>query len=207
MSRNRARDRAARAHMQATGARRARASRAVDTTTSNEPTLGSTAFLLDASIPIGRDHGLDDAASMEELFGALVARSAAFVERDGHPYSAYFEVHVVPPVGSRPGDAPDGWRNAAALVLVVARRPWHLDDEADDVVTDAYRAARETLHRYWPGLPEEHDHAALPMHLLAALRGRLTEEGAQALLQEMKDSALFRTRTLGADPEVDPANW
>ncbi|MFE6788112.1 hypothetical protein ACFVFF_38310 [Streptomyces sp. NPDC057680] len=131
----------------------------------------------------------------------------AFVERDGHPYPAYFEVYVVPPVGSRPGDSPAGWRNAAAPVYVVARRPWHLDEEAEDVVTDAYRAARETLHLHWPGLPEEYDHAALPLHLLAALRGRLTEEGAQELLQEIKESATFRTRTLGADPEVDPANW
>ncbi|MFF0754343.1 hypothetical protein [Streptomyces sp. NPDC004267] len=207
MSKNRARDRAAQAHMKATGARRARASRAVDTTTGSEPTLGFAAFLLDTSIPVDRDHGLDDAATMEQLFAALVARSAVSVERDGHPYSAYFEVHVVPPVGSRPGDSPAGWRNAAALVLVVARRPWRLEDESDQVITDAYRAARETLNRHWPGLPEEHSPAALPLHLLAALRGRLTEEAAQALLQELKDSATFRTHTIGADPDVDPANW
>ncbi|MER6253711.1 hypothetical protein ABT224_20375 [Streptomyces sp. NPDC001584] len=208
MSKNRARDRAARAHMETTGAFRARAARTVDTTAGAEPfTLGTTVFLLDASIPVGIDHGLADAATMEQLFAALVARSAVFVERDGVPYGAYFEVHVVPPAGSRPGDAPDGWRNAAAIVYVVARRPWDLDDELDHVVTDAYRAIRDTLHRHWPGLPEEDDHAALPWHLLASLRGRLTEEGAQDLLREMQEKAICSSRTIGADEEVDPANW
>ncbi|MFE3629500.1 hypothetical protein [Streptomyces goshikiensis] len=205
MTKNRARDRAARAHMEATGALRARAARTVDTTAA-EATLGTTVFLLDASIPIQRDHGIDDAATMEELFAALVARSAVFVERDGVPYGAYFEVHVVPSAG-KPGDAPAGWRNAAAIVYVAARRPWELDDEADGVVTDAYRAARDMLNRYWPGLPEEHGHAALPWHLLAGLRGRFTEEGAQDLLREMRETTICSSRTIGADADVDPANW
>ncbi|MFJ2752777.1 hypothetical protein [Streptomyces sp. NPDC087297] len=207
MSKNRARDRAARAHMETTGARRARAARTVDTTTGAEATLGTTVFLLDASIPAAVDHGIADAATMEQLFAALIARSAVFLERDGRPYPAYFEVHVVPPAGNQPGDAPAGWRNAAAIVYVAARRPWDLDDEIDHVVTDAYRAIRDTLHRHWPGLPEEHDHAAMPWHLLAALRARFTEEEAQALLQEMRETTICSSRTIGADPDVDPANW
>lgn len=206
MSKNRARDRAARAHMDSTGSLRARAARAVNTTAGTEATLGSTVFLLDASIPVDLDHGIADAATMDELFAALVARSAVFVERDGEPYPAYMEVHVVPPAG-KPGDAPAGWRNAAAIVYVAARRPWDLDDEADRVVTDAYRAARDMLNRHWPGLPESHGHAALHWHLLAGLRGRYTEEGAQDLLQEMLATAICRSRTIGADPDVNPANW
>ncbi|MEU2453850.1 hypothetical protein ABZ605_27705 [Streptomyces sp. NPDC012765] len=207
MSKNRARDRAARAHMDSTGSFRARAARAVDTTASAEATLGMAVFLLDASIPVQLDRGIADAATMDELFAALVARSAVFVERDGEPYPAYMEVHVVPPAGNQPGDAPAGWRNAAAIVHVVARRPWGLDDEADRVVVDAYRAARDVLNRHWPGLPEGHNHAALFWHLLAGLRGRYTEEGAQDLLREMLATTICRSRTIGADPDVNPANW
>ncbi|MEU1824174.1 hypothetical protein ABZ502_17325 [Streptomyces abikoensis] len=209
MSRNRARDRAARAHMEATGALRARAARTVDTTGAPEPTVNTTAFVLYASIPVDPDPGLAGDATMEELFAALVARSAHHVERDGRPYSAFFDVYVVrpPAKGAQPGDAPPGWRNIGAFVLVTARRPWHLDDEHQHVTTDAYRAARDALNRYWPGLPDWADHAALPLEMLAAMRGKVTDEDVLGLVHEMQGSALHHTWTIGADPELDRSRW
>ncbi|MEV8335650.1 hypothetical protein [Streptomyces niveus] len=208
MSKNRARDRAARAQMDATGAFRARAARTVDTT-SPESTVGTMAFLLDASIPVEPDPGLADGATMESLFAAHVARSAHQVERDGRPYPAYFDVYVVQPPekGPQPGDAPSGWRNIGAFVLVTARRPWHLDEEDHRVVTDAYRAARDALNERWPGLPDWAEHAALSLDMLAALRGKVMEEEVIALAYEMQDTAIDHAWTVGAEPELDRSRW
>ncbi|MFF4409751.1 hypothetical protein [Streptomyces sp. NPDC001404] len=209
MSKNRARDRAARARMEATGAFRARAARTVDTTHSPEPTVGTTAFLLDASIPVDPHPGLADGATMDELFAALVARSAHHLERDGHPYPAFFDVYLVCPPAKepQPGDAPPGWRNIGAFVLVTARRPWHLDDESQHVTTDAFRAARDALNAHWPGLPDWAGHAALPLETLAAMRGKFTDEDLLGLVHEMQDSAIHHTWTIGADPELDRSRW
>ncbi|MCZ0983908.1 hypothetical protein O1L60_44905 [Streptomyces diastatochromogenes] len=208
MSRNRARDRAARAHMEATGAFRARAARTVDTT-GPEPAVATTAFLLDASIPTEPSPGLQPGATMESLFGALVARSAHDIQRDNAHYPAFFDVYVVEPPtnGAQPGDAPDGWRNIAAFILVTARRPWHLDDEDQRVITDAFRAAKAALHSYWPGLPDWSGPAALPLWMLAGLRGKYTEEEARELVHEMQEAAVDHAWTIGADTEVDRSRW
>ncbi|MET7584628.1 hypothetical protein ACIOHB_31765 [Streptomyces microflavus] len=86
--------------------------------------------------------------------------------------TARLGVHVVPPAG-QPSDAPDGWRNAAAIVYVAAHRPRGLGDEDDRVVPDAYRAARDILNRHWSGFsPSNTATQPLHWHLLAGLRGR-----------------------------------
>ncbi|MFF3731011.1 hypothetical protein ACFYXM_11975 [Streptomyces sp. NPDC002476] len=146
---------------------------------------------------------------MEELFAAYVARSAHDVARDGQPYPAFFDVYVVrpPEKGPQPGDAPEGWRNIGAFVLVTARRPWHLEGEDQRVTTDAYRAAKATLNRVWPGLPDWAGHAALSLDMLATLRGRFTDDEVLALVHEMQDSAVDHTWTIGADPELDRTRW
>ncbi|WP_435245207.1 hypothetical protein [Streptomyces tendae] len=203
MSKNRARDRAARAHMNASGSFRARAARTVDTT-GPDPTPGTVAFLLSAAIPAEPSPGLQPDATMESLFGALVARSAHDVRRDGVRYPAFFEVYVVPPPAHKPGEVPEGWRLLDAFILVSARRPWHLDDEDERVVTDAFRAARTALNDYWPGLPDWSGHAALPLWVLAGLRGMTTEEQARGLILDMQQAALEHTWTIGADSDVDP---
>ncbi|MFB7649406.1 hypothetical protein ACFC0S_15890 [Streptomyces sp. NPDC056084] len=204
MSKNRARDRAARAHMNASGAYRARAARTVDTSGA-EPTVATTAFLLCSAIPAEPSPGLQPDATMESLFGALVARSAHEVQRDGQRYPTFFNVYVVPPPATaQPNDAPEGWRLLDAFILVTARRPWHLEDEDQRVITDAFRAARAALNDYWPGLPDWADHAALPLWMLAGLRGMTTDDEARGIVTEMQRAALEHTWTIGADSDIDP---
>ncbi|MFH8295116.1 hypothetical protein [Streptomyces sp. NPDC018059] len=205
MSKNRARDRAARAHMDASGSFRARAARTVDTS-GPQPTPATVAFLLSASIPAEPSPGLQPDATMESLFGALVARSAHDVHRDGVRYPAFFDVYVVPPPTKavQSADVPEGWRLLDAFILVSARRPWHLEDEDQRVITDAFRAARNALNDYWPGLPDWAGHAALPLWMLAGLRGLTTEDQAREIVTEMRGAALEHTWTIGADSDVDP---
>ncbi|MEU5476909.1 hypothetical protein [Streptomyces mirabilis] len=189
------------------GAMRARAAAQLeDDTDPMTETVGRTAFLLDATIPSDPDPGLVGDSTMEQLFGALAARSLHTLERDGDEYPARADVFVLPPnVTDRPGDAPAGWRNIAALVLVTTRRPWELDDEDQRVVTDAYRTASAALNRHWPGLPQEHQHAALSLDMLAALRGKVTEEGVREVFADLVASAIYHTYTLGSDPELAPS--
>ncbi|WP_098894193.1 hypothetical protein [Streptomyces sp. t99] len=182
------------------------------------PAVGQVAFLLDASIPVAPDPGLVDGATMEELFAALVARSLNTLERDGTEYPARADVFVLPPASAspevlvkepgllvnRPGDAPPGWRNVSALVLVSARRPWELYDEDQHVITDAYRAAAAALNAHWPGLPKESQHAALSLDMMAALRGQFTADAVRDLFADLVQGAVFHTYTLGADPELAP---
>ncbi|TQE33103.1 hypothetical protein [Streptomyces ipomoeae] len=186
------------------GAHRARA--AAELLDPPEETIGSTAFVLSASIPSDPDPGLAADATMEQLFAALVARALHTLERDGTEYEARADVFVQPPgVTARPGDAPPGWRNIQALVLVTTRRPWEADDDEDQhVITDAFRAASDVLNRYWPGLPEEHQHAALSLDMLAALRGKFTNEAVRDMYGELIAAAVFHTHTLGSDPELAP---
>ncbi|MFJ9239743.1 hypothetical protein ACIRJ3_32750 [Streptomyces anulatus] len=179
--------------------------------------VGQVAFLLDASIPVEPDPSLVGDATMEELLAALVARSIHTLERDGTEYPARADVFVMPPasnsstvvkepgiVVNRPGDAPPGWRNVSAMVLVSTRRPWGLHDEDQRVITDAYRVAAAELNRYWPGLPEESQHAALSLDMLAALRGQFTADAVRELFRDMVQNAVHHTYTLGADPELEP---
>ncbi|MER0443148.1 hypothetical protein ABR738_00905 [Streptomyces sp. Edi4] len=183
-----------------------------------EQAVGQVAFLLDASIPTAPDPGLADDATMEELLAALVARSIHTLNRDGTEYPARGDVFVMPPAAgspdallrtpglavNRPGDAPPGWRNVSVLVLVTTRRPWALDDEDQRVITDAYRAAAADLNAHWPGLPEESQHAALSLDMLAALRGQFTADAVRDLFADLVQSAVSHTHTLGADPELAP---
>ncbi|MFF2571169.1 hypothetical protein [Streptomyces sp. NPDC058084] len=208
MSKNRGRDRAARAHMNATGSLRARAARTVDTTTP-EATVATTAFLLDAAIPSAPDPSRLPSVTPEALFASYVARSAHEVTRDGVLYPVFLDVYVVrpPEEGPQPGDAPDGWRNIGAFCLITARRPWDLEDEDQRVITDVYRAAKATLNRVWPGLPDWAGHAALSLDMLASLRGRFTDEAVLELVHEMQASAIHHTWTLGADEELDRSRW
>ncbi|WP_333745723.1 hypothetical protein [Streptomyces sp. IBSBF 2950] len=179
--------------------------------------VGQVAFLLDASIPVEPDPGLVGDATMEELLAALVARNLRTLERDGTQYPARGDVFVMPPasdpstvvkepgiVVNRPVDAPPGWRNVSAMVLVSTRRPWALDDEDQRVITDAYRAASAALNRHWPGLPEDSQHAALSLDMLAALRGQFTADAVRKLFHDMIQNAVHHTYTLGADPELEP---
>ncbi|MFJ4966019.1 hypothetical protein ACIP6P_26840 [Streptomyces sp. NPDC088729] len=180
--------------------------------------VGQVAFLLDASIPVEPDPALVGDATMEELLAALVARNLHTLERDGTQYPARADVFVMPPastspdvlvkepglVVNRPGDAPPGWRNVSAMVLVSARRPWALDDEDQRVITDAYQAASAALNRHWPGLPKESQHAALSLDMLAALRGQFTADAVRELFHDMVQNAVHHTYTLGADPELEP---
>ncbi|MEU3399432.1 hypothetical protein [Streptomyces filamentosus] len=208
MSKNRARDRAARAHMNATGAFRARAARTVDTT-APAATIATTAFLLDAAIPTDPDPSGLPSVTPEALFASYVARSAHDVSRDGVRYPVFIDVYVVrpPEKGPQPGDAPAGWRNIGAFCLITARRPWDLEDEHQRVITDVYRAAKHALNERWPGLPDWAGHAALSLDMLASLRGRFTDEQVLDLVHEMQDSAIHHTWTLGADPELDRSRW
>jgi hypothetical protein len=183
-----------------------------------EQVVGQVAFLLDASIPEAPDPGLADDATMEQLLAALVARSLATLERDGTEYPARADVFVMPPasqspavlvkepgiVVNRPGVAPPGRRNVSVMVLVSARRPWELPEEDQHVITDAYRAAAAALNRHWPGLPEEAQHAALSLDMLAALRGQFTAEGVRELFHGLIQNAVHHTHTLGVDPELEP---
>ncbi|MER7688656.1 hypothetical protein [Streptomyces sp. NPDC097610] len=186
------------------GAMRARA--AADLLDPAVETVDSTAFLLSASIPSEPDPGLVDDSTMEQLFGALVARALHTLERDGTQYPARADVFVQPPSATaRPADAPPGWHNVDALVVVAARRPWEAGgDEDQHVITDAFRAARDALNRHWPGLPEEHQHAALSVDTLAALRGKFTAEGAREVYGDLVVSAVYHTHTIGSDPELMP---
>ncbi|MFJ2278782.1 hypothetical protein ACIOEZ_32060 [Streptomyces sp. NPDC087866] len=168
-------------------------------------TIASTAFLFDASIPVEPDPSLVGDATMEQLLAALVARNLHTLERDGTEYDARADVFVLPPASlGRPGDAPPGWRNVNALVLVTARRPWELDDEDQRVITDAYRAAATALNRHWPGLPQEAQHAALSLDMLASLRGKFTADAVRELFHDLVQDAVHHTYTLGADPELEP---
>ncbi|QKV98208.1 hypothetical protein HUT19_41540 (plasmid) [Streptomyces sp. NA02950] len=187
------------------GAHRARA--AAELLDEAEETVASTAFLLDASMPSEPDPGLVGDSTMEQLFAALVARALHTLDRDGAEYPARADVFVLPPgITDRPDDAPPGWRRVAALVVVTARRPWELDEDEDQrVITDAFRAVRDALNRYWPGLPEEHEHAALSLDMLAALRGQFTAEAVREVYRDLVGSAVYHTYTLGADPELDPS--
>ncbi|MEU9405725.1 hypothetical protein AB0E08_08460 [Streptomyces sp. NPDC048281] len=169
-------------------------------------TVASTAFLLDSSIPTEPDPHLVGDATMEQLFAALVARAIHTLKRDGAEYPARADVFVLPPgLTARPEDAPPGWRNIAALVVVTARRPWDMDEDEDQhVITDAFQAARAALDGHWSDLPEEFRSAALSLDMLAALRGNITSSGARAMYEELVSAAVFHTHTLGADPDLDP---
>ncbi|GAA1110968.1 hypothetical protein [Streptomyces javensis] len=172
----------------------------------SEETIAATAFLLNASIPSEPDPSLVGDSTMEQLFAALVARAIGALERDGTEYDARADVFVQPPnATARPGDAPPGWRTIDALVVVTARRPWGADvDEDQHVITDAFHAARDVLNRYWPGLPEEHQHAALSLDVLAALRGKFTASAVRELYADLVTAAVYHTHTIGADPELAP---
>lgn len=89
-------------------------------------------------------------------------------------------------------------------MLVSARRPWGLYDEDQRVITDAYRAAAAALNSHWPGLPEEYQHAALSLDMMAALRGQFTADAVQELFADLVQNAVHHTYTLGADPELEP---
>ncbi|MEU3704851.1 hypothetical protein AB0E82_21485 [Streptomyces anulatus] len=180
--------------------------------------VGQVAFLLDASIPVEPDPELVDDATMEQLLASLVARNLHTLERDGTEYPARADVFVMPPASesptalvkqpgllvNRPSDAPPGWRNVSALVLVTTRRPWALHDEDQRVINDAYQAAATALNRHWPGLPKESQHAALSLDMLAALRGAFTEGAVRELFHDMLQNTVHHTYTLGADPEFAP---
>lgn len=168
-------------------------------------TIASTAFVLAASIPVDPDPGLLGDSTMEQLLAALVARNLHTLDRDGTEYDARADVFVLPPESAgRPGDAPPGWRNVSVMVLVTARRPWELHDEDQRVITDAYRAASTALNRHWPGLPEESQHAALSLDMLAALRGKFAADAVRELFHDMVQDAVYHTYTLGTAPELEP---
>ncbi|MEV7681476.1 hypothetical protein AB0O64_23425 [Streptomyces sp. NPDC088341] len=182
------------------------------------PAVGQVAFLLDASVPVERDSDLIGDATMEHLLAALVARNLHTLERDGTEYPARADVFVLTPASdspevlvkepglrvNRPGDAAPGWRNVSVLVLVSARRPWGLYDEDQRVITDAYRAAAVELNRHWPGLPEEYQHAALSLDMMAALRGQFGAGAVRELFADLVQGAVHHTYTQGADPELEP---
>ncbi|WP_111415710.1 hypothetical protein [Streptomyces sp. AC1-42T] len=183
------------------------------------PAVGQVAFLLDASVPVEPDADLIGDATMEHLLAALVARNLHTLERDGTEYPARADVFVLPPASdtpevlvkqpglqvNRPGDAAPGWRNVSALVLVSTRRPWGLYDEDQRVITDAYRTAAAALNRHWPGLPEEYQHAALSLDMMAALRGQFGNSAVRDLFADLIKGAVHHAYTQGADPELEPS--
>ncbi|MED7947582.1 hypothetical protein PUR61_01515 [Streptomyces sp. BE20] len=100
---------------------------------------------------------------------------------------------------ARPDEAPPGWYPVEAFVAVRARRPWAEADEDEEVITDAYRAARDAVARLWPDLPEQWTPTAMNLTTVAALRG-----WRDADLQRLATNPLGRSATVGADPSLRP---
>ncbi|MFJ5121881.1 hypothetical protein [Kitasatospora sp. NPDC088548] len=176
---------------------RRRLTAAADSSTWTVQTAG---FHFSTSLPTEPDPAFS--AAPELLLAAVVANSAQVLTREatGEEYPAWADVVVLRPQRpARPDEAPPGWYPAEAFVAVRARRPWDELDEDEQVITDAYRAAREAVARLWPDLPDEWTPAAMNLTTVAGLRG-----WTDADLQRLALNPLGRSSTVGAEPSLLP---
>ncbi|GAA2842444.1 hypothetical protein ACFQ0M_48405 [Kitasatospora aburaviensis] len=174
-------------------------------TTAADPstwTVQAVAFLFSCSLPTEPDPNSTFLAAPEMVLAAAVANSAQILTREatGEEYSAWSDVVVLRPQRpARPDEAPPGWYPVEAFIVVRARRPWDEQDEDEEVITDAYRAARDTVTRMWPGLPDEWKPAAMNLVTVAGLRG-----WTDADIQRLAANPLGRSTTVGADLALLP---
>ncbi|GAB2717510.1 hypothetical protein [Kitasatospora kifunensis] len=165
-------------------------------------TVETAGFLFSCSLPNGQDPRSTFLAAPEMVLAAAVANSAQILTRQstGEEYPAWSDVVVLRPQRpAQPDEAPPGWYPVEAFILVRARRPWSKLDEDEQVITDAYQAARDTVGRMWPGLPEEWAPAAMNLTTVAGLRG-----WTDADLKRLAQDPLGRSTTVGADPSLLP---
>ncbi|MFJ3793498.1 hypothetical protein [Kitasatospora sp. NPDC090091] len=171
-------------------------------TTAADPstwTVGTVGFLFSCSLPTEPDPNSTFQATPETVLAAAVANNCQVLTREdtGEEYPAWADVVVLRP--ARPDEAPPGWYPVEAFIAVRSRRPWDEQDEDEQVITDAYRAARDTVTRMWPGLPEAWRPAAMNLLTVAGLRGWTDED-----LQRLAANPLGRSTTVGADPTLRP---